>query len=107
MAGLRSPGGDPSARPSTTRLTVIARAIVESSDASGALVLATTDAVDLSSNAPELIVGAERARSIVGRRVRLRIAPDGAARIVDGEGVPIPRMPGVVRECRRRCRASQ
>lgn len=84
MSGTtRVQGGDSTAVVVTT-LVVISRAFVERRDHDATVVLAYTDSVAASSSgADSAIVGAETRRALQGKRVRLRIAPDGSTEIVD------------------------
>jgi len=66
-------------------LLVISRAYVERRDRDATIVLASTDSVAASSNgADSLFIATEAMRALQGKRVRLRIAPDGATEVVGG-----------------------
>jgi hypothetical protein len=66
-------------------LLVISRAFVERRDRDATIVLASTDTVVASSNgADSLFIATEAMRALQGKRVRLRIAPDGATEVVGG-----------------------
>src|SRR5262245_52675964 len=67
----------------TTTLLVLSRVIVEHTDPAGATVVATTDSVDFESNSYELPFSPEAVRRLQGSRVRLRVAPDGSASVVE------------------------
>ena len=89
MSGTtRLRGGDSTASVVTT-LLVLSRAIVEARDKNGTIVLAATDSVALTSTgADSALVAAETRRALQGKRVRLRIAPDGATEMIgDASGV--------------------
>ena len=69
-----------------TTLLVISRAFVERRDRDATIVLASTDSVVASSTGPELpMISADALRALQGKRVRLRIAPDGATEVVGGD----------------------
>lgn len=87
MSGTtRTPAGDSTATVVTT-LLVISRTFVERRDREASILLTSTDSVAASSSgADSLAVGLETRRAMQGKRVRLRIAPDGATEIVAGEG---------------------
>jgi len=79
----RVQGGDSTAAVVTT-LLVISRAFVERRDQEATIVVAYTDSAAASSTgADSAIIAAETRRALQGKRVRLRIAPDGATEIVD------------------------
>jgi hypothetical protein len=68
----------------TTTLLLLSRAIVERSDARGTVVRTVTDSVAVAStdgHAAQLSDAARRA--LVGREVRMLVAPDGAAQLLD------------------------
>ena len=66
-------------------LFVVSRAFVERRERDATIVLASTDSVAVSSNgADSLFIASEALRALQGRRVRLRIAPDGATEVVGG-----------------------
>jgi len=69
-----------------TTLLVISRAYVERRDRDATIVLASTDSVVASSTGPELpMISPDALRALQGKRVRLRIAPDGATEVVGGD----------------------
>jgi hypothetical protein len=73
----------------TTTMQLRTRCVVESADALGATVVASTDSVTIASTG-ERPAEMERARrALQGRRVRLRLAPDGSAELLD-DGQPQP-----------------
>jgi hypothetical protein len=86
MSGTtRMPSGDSTATVVTT-LLVISRTFVERRDRDASILLTSTDSVAASSSgADSLVVATETPRAMQGKRVRLRIAPDGATEVVDGE----------------------
>jgi hypothetical protein len=66
-------------------LFVVSRAFVERRERDATIVLASTDSVAVASNgADSLFIASEALRALQGRRVRLRIAPDGATEVVGG-----------------------
>ena len=85
MSGTtRMPAGDSTATVITT-LLVISRTFVERRDRDASILLTSTDSVAASSSgADSLSVATETPRAMQGKRVRLRIAPDGATEVVDG-----------------------
>jgi hypothetical protein len=87
MSGTtRMPAGDSTATVVTT-LLVISRTFVERRDRDASILLTSTDSVAASSSgADSLTVAVETRRAMQGKRVRLRIAPDGATEVVAGEG---------------------
>lgn len=87
MSGTtRMPAGDSTATVITT-LLVISRTFVERRDRDASILLTSTDSVAASSSgADSLAVAVETRRAMQGKRVRLRIAPDGATEVVAGEG---------------------
>jgi hypothetical protein len=86
MAGTtRMSAGDSTATVVTT-LLVISRTLVERREREGSVLLAFTDSVAASSTgADSVAVAIETRRALQGKRVRLRIAPDGATELVGGE----------------------
>jgi uncharacterized protein DUF6263 len=69
-----------------TTLLVISRTFVERRDRDASILLASTDSVMASSTgADSQVVAAETRRALQGKRVRLRIAPDGATELVGGD----------------------
>jgi hypothetical protein len=86
MSGTtRMPAGDSTATVITT-LLVISRTFVERRDRDASILLTSTDSVAAwSSGADSLTVALETPRAMQGKRVRLRIAPDGATEVVPGE----------------------
>jgi hypothetical protein len=92
MSGTtRMPAGDSTATVVTT-LVVISRAFVERRDRDATVLLTSTDSVAAASTgADSLIIAEETRRALQGKRVRLRVAPDGATEIigkdVDGKDI--------------------
>jgi hypothetical protein len=86
MSGTtRMRAGDSTASVVTT-LLVISRTFVERRDRDASILLASTDSVAASSSgADSQVVAAETRRALQGKRVRLRIAPDGATELVGGD----------------------
>lgn len=93
MSGTtRMPQGDTTATIVTT-LVVISRAFVERRDRDATILLASTDSVAASSNgADSATIALEMRRALQGRRVRLRVAPDGATELIDAGGEPNPQL---------------
>src|SRR6188472_1334678 len=85
MSGTtRMSAGDSTATVVST-LLVISRTFVERRDRDASILLTSTDSVAASSSgADSLTVATETRRAMQGKRVRLRIAPDGATEVVDG-----------------------
>lgn len=72
------------AKPVITQLSMFSRAIVEVSTPAAAFILAITDSVDASATderARQLIAATER--QLEGRKMRLRMAPDGTVGLAD------------------------
>jgi hypothetical protein len=87
MTGTTRAGDGDSTTTVVTTLMVISRTFVERRDRDATVLLAATDSVAASSSgADSLVVARETRRALQGKRVRLRIAPDGATEIVDGDG---------------------
>lgn len=86
MAGTtRMSAGDSTATVITT-LLVISRTFVERREHEGSVLLASTDSVAASSTgADSQSVATDTRRALQGKRVRLRIAPDGATELVGGD----------------------
>jgi hypothetical protein len=91
MSGTtRMSAGDSTATVVTT-LFVLSRAFVERRERDATILLTWADSVAASSNgADSLVVAAETRRALTGKRVRLRVAPDGATELVgkDTDGSP-------------------
>ena len=91
MSGTtRMPSGDSTATVVTT-LVVISRAFVERRDRDATILLTSTDSVEAASTgADSTVIANETRRALQGKRVRLRISPDGATEIVanDTGGAP-------------------
>ena len=91
MSGTtRMPAGDSTATVVTT-LVVISRAFVERRDRDATVLLTSTDSVAAASTgADSMVIANETRRALQGKRVRLRVAPDGATEIVgkDVDGTP-------------------
>lgn len=87
MSGTtRMADGDSTATVVTT-LVVISRAFVERRDRDATVLLSSTDSVAAASTgADSLVIGEETRRALLGKRVRLRVAPDGATEIL-GKGI--------------------
>ncbi|HUQ83678.1 MAG TPA: DUF6263 family protein [Gemmatimonadaceae bacterium] len=91
MSGTtRMSAGDSTATVVTT-LFVLSRAFVERRERDATILLTWADSVAASSDgADSLVVSAETRRALTGKRVRLRVAPDGATELVgkDNDGSP-------------------
>ena len=91
MSGTtRMSGGDSTATVVTT-LVVISRAFVERRDRDATVLLTSTDSVAAASTgADSMVIANETRRALQGKRVRLRVAPDGATEIMgkDVDGTP-------------------
>jgi len=88
MSGTTRRAGADSTMTVTTTMRLLTSCVVERADAAGATVRATADSVSISSTG-ERAAETERARrSLQGRSVRLRIAPDGSAELVGDGGEP-------------------
>ncbi|HZF67204.1 MAG TPA: hypothetical protein VEZ47_04120 [Gemmatirosa sp.] len=70
----------------TSTLVVLARSAVEQVDGSGALITALTDSVTMSAVGVPARQLEQARRALVGRRARLRIAPDGAMELLGASG---------------------
>jgi uncharacterized protein DUF6263 len=87
MTGTTRVGAGDSTATVVTTLLVISRAFVERRDRDATVLLASTDSVAASSTgADSQSVATETRRALQGKRVRLRIGPDGATEIVNGDG---------------------
>lgn len=76
-----------SSRPVVTTLSMFSRAIVEVSTAASTMILAITDSVDVASNDRSAAAGAsETERQLAGRRMRLKLLPDGTVSVADDDG---------------------
>ena len=73
----------------TTTMQLRTRCVVESVDAGGATVVASTDSVSIASTGEQPAEMERARRALQGRTVRLRLAPDGSAELVD-DGRPQP-----------------
>jgi hypothetical protein len=81
MSGIRR-GGAP--RVMSTTLQMYSRAIVESTTAASATILALTDSVVVSgSDERARTLAAETERQLTGRQMRVRMAPDGTVSIAE------------------------
>ena len=91
MSGTtRLAAGDSTATVVTT-LVVISRAFVERRDRDATVLLTSTDSVAAASTgADSMFIADETRRALQGKRVRLRVAPDGATEIMgkDIDGTP-------------------
>jgi hypothetical protein len=86
MTGTTRMGAGDSTATVVTTLLVISRTFVERRDRDATVLLASTDSVAASSSgADSQTVAAETRRALMGKRVRLRIAPDGATELVGGD----------------------
>lgn len=85
MSGTR---GAASTRPISTTLRMYSRAIVESTTAASAIILALTDSVSVSSTDDRARALADATeRQLSGKQLRIRMAPDGTVSIVEPQAV--------------------
>jgi hypothetical protein len=93
MSGTtRMAAGDSTATVVTT-LFVLSRAFVERRERDATVLLTWADSVVASSNgADSLVVATETRQALQGRRVRLRISPDGATEIVGKDAAASPEL---------------
>jgi hypothetical protein len=70
----------------TNGMHVVSRAIVERSDAAGTTMLAMTDSVVLQSSTAPSRALEEARQALVGQKVRVRVAPDGATELLGDDG---------------------
>lgn len=96
MSGTtRMPAGDSTATVVTT-LLVISRAFVERRERDATILLTWADSVAAwSDGADSLVVSAETRSAVQGKRVRLRIAPDGATEMVGKDAVGSPELSAI------------
>ena len=94
MKGSTRVGQRDSTMSSTSRMSILARAIILSTDSAGARVLAITDSVVFEGAAPGQSSPYQRdPRTLEGSRVEMRLLPDGSSDIVPAE-------PGVTNDFR-------
>ena len=87
MTGTTRVGAGDSTATVVTTLLVISRTFVERRERDATVLLASTDSVAAtSSGADSQSVAIETRRALQGKRVRLRIAPDGATEVMNGDG---------------------
>jgi len=86
MTGTTRMGAGDSTATVVTTLLVISRSFVERRDRDATVLLALTDSVAAtSSGADSQAVATETRQALQGKRVRLRIEPDGATEIIGGD----------------------
>ena len=86
MSGTTRVGTGDSTATVVSTLLVISRTYVERRDGDATVLLASTDSVLASSSgADSQSVATETRHALLGKRVRLRIAPDGATEVVGGD----------------------
>lgn len=85
MGGTTRAESDDSIATQMTTLMMLARLVVESTDAEGATVVALTDSVRIESNDPYRSAVLQSARQMQGQRVRFRVAPDGGTMVSGGD----------------------
>ena len=84
MTGTTRLGEADSTRHTSTTMHVLARAIVLKTDSRGSMILAVTDSVSLSSMGGPAPAELERmSHALEGKRVEMRVSPDGSARMAD------------------------
>jgi len=91
MSGTTRMGAGDSTATVVTTLLVISRAFVERREGDATVLLTWADSVAANSDgADSLAIATETRRALQGKRVRLRILPDGASEIVgkDADGSP-------------------
>lgn len=89
MTGTRGKGAAASSSSVVTDLRIYSRAVIEGLSGAGATVLAITDSVAMSSSDARASRLAEQTRRMLeGRQIRLRLAPDGTAALLEGPGEP-------------------
>ena len=91
MSGTTRMGTGDSTATVVTTMLVISRAFVERRDGDATVLLTSADSVAAASDgADSLVVAEEMRRALQGKRVRLRVAPNGATEIVgrDADGTP-------------------
>jgi hypothetical protein len=72
---------------SSTTMDVFARAVVQTSDAKGAMLLAITDSVHVSATGTTIPAELDRSRkALQGARIRMRVFPDGSSEILSDPG---------------------
>lgn len=93
MSGTtRMPAGDSTATVVTT-LLVMSRAFVERRERDATVLLTWADSVVASSSgADSLAVAHDMRRALQGKRVRLRVAPDGATEMIGNDGDSSPEL---------------
>ena len=86
MTGTTRMGAGDSTATVVTTLVVISRTFVERRDGDASVLLTSTDSVAASSSgADSAAVAVATRRAMQGKRVRLRISPDGATEVVGGD----------------------
>lgn len=81
------PRDDGPARTMRARFLVYSRAIVTGRHADATVITAVTDSVAMDSNDQHSRgIGDQARRMVAGQQVRMRLAPDGTVRLVDGAG---------------------
>ncbi len=95
-SGAKVPGDSTSHEKSSLR--VYTRIAVEATDLDGADVTAITDSVRLTSSPVGSDAIAAALRAAEGRRVRLRVAPDGATTVAPSEGLSVGALRAVIRQ---------
>ena len=99
MKGTTRIGTRDSTMSATTRMAIVARAIVLSADSAGARVLAVTDSVLLDgSDSVWNAAREESRRALEGSRVEMRILPDGSSDIVPGSREVMNELRGLMAE---------
>ncbi|HUO52233.1 MAG TPA: hypothetical protein VMT93_06930 [Gemmatimonadaceae bacterium] len=87
MTALTKVNGKDTSLVTSTSTLILARLIVQTSDAAGCTMLAVTDSVaTLTLGSQALSPGESVRRAMQGRRVLLRVAPDGASSVVSAPG---------------------
>ena len=93
MSGTTRMGAGDSTATVVTTMLVISRAFVERRDGDATVMLTWADSVAAASDgADSLVVADELRRALQGKRVRLRVAPDGATEIVGRDANATPEL---------------
>lgn len=97
MTGTAHVGDADTTMTMTSSMLMLSRVLVQGSDESGTTVTTVTDSVALVSTGMESMVPPDAVRrAMQGKRVRLRIAPDGSATVLDAPNELTPDLRAVV-----------
>jgi hypothetical protein len=93
LTATRKVGRSDSSMRVKSSMQLLSRAIVESGSTSGTIVIAVADSVGLVTNDGHgAALLEETRRSLLGKRVRMLVAPDGSARMLDTLDDEIPQL---------------